>query len=108
MLCNEVGDNSCDVSAYVIMLKCDVTSMNLQEREYVKMENFIMVPNTCQIAVNDLQLVSVMCVDDPMPSCFHRRMASIAQHMCQCDVPLSINKHDNSQDYCQNGTSTLL
>ena len=53
LLCDEVGDNSCDVKACVILLKCDITSMNLQEREDLRTENFITV----------LQLGSVMCSD---------------------------------------------
>ena len=32
-VCDEVGDYSCDVRTRVVLLKCDVTSTNLQERE---------------------------------------------------------------------------
>ena len=60
LLCDEVCDHSCDVRARVILLKCVVPSMNLQEWEDLRTENFIMVLNTCPIAINDLQLGSVM------------------------------------------------
>ena len=60
---NEVGDHLCNVRVCVILLDCDVTSTNLQEEVDVRMENFITVPNTCQISINDLQLGSVMYGD---------------------------------------------
>ena len=61
LLCDEVCDHSCDVSACVILLKFEVMSINLQEWENVRTGNFITEPNTCQVTINDLQLGSV-CV----------------------------------------------
>ena len=60
LLCEEVSDHSSDVRMRVILLKCDVMSMNLQEREDMRTENFLMEPNSCQIAIKDLQLGPVM------------------------------------------------
>ena len=60
LLCDEVSDHLCDVRVCAFLLKCDVMSMNLQKREDLRTENLITALNTCQIAINDLQLGSVM------------------------------------------------
>ena len=81
--------------------------MNLQEREDVKTENFIAVINTCQIAINDLQLGSVMLGFLP-PHTIMFPPANVSQHMRRRNIPLPINKCDNGHHYCQDGTSTHL